>query len=269
MLPNLAISNIAWNKDEDNSVYELMQKYSCIGLEIAPTRTWTNIDNFSLDSAKAFKKIINARSIEIVAMQSLMFNYPELTFFETFEKNKNSTKFLKCIIDLASYIGNLSLVFGSPKNRLIGNMKRSIAEEIAINTFGAIGDYAFSKNVYFCLEPNPTVYGADFLTTTNEAVNFIKKVNSPGLWVNIDTGTIAINHEPVIETLNRALPYAKHIHISEPLLTEIKEIDFHSTIVQQVIKNGYKGWVSIEMKSGLNPSNISTVSNVLNLVQSL
>jgi sugar phosphate isomerase/epimerase len=84
-----------------------------------------------------------------------------------------------------------------------------------------LGDYAYSKNVNFCLEPNPKEYGTDFLNNTKETIEFIKKVNSPGLWLNIDAGTIALNNEPIEETIKYSIPYAKHIHISEPFLNEI------------------------------------------------
>ena len=38
----LAISNIAWNKSMDVSVYKIMKKYGFAGLEIAPTRIFQN-----------------------------------------------------------------------------------------------------------------------------------------------------------------------------------------------------------------------------------
>ena len=38
----IAISNIAWRKDEDGEVYSLMKKNGVFGLEIAPSRTWEN-----------------------------------------------------------------------------------------------------------------------------------------------------------------------------------------------------------------------------------
>ena len=36
----LAVSNIAWEPDEDEAVYTLMQKYGVTGVEIAPTKIW-------------------------------------------------------------------------------------------------------------------------------------------------------------------------------------------------------------------------------------
>ena len=39
----LSISNIGWAKENDTSVYNLMKKYGFHGLEIAPTRIFTEL----------------------------------------------------------------------------------------------------------------------------------------------------------------------------------------------------------------------------------
>ena len=39
----LAISNIAWHKEDDEAVYTAMQQAGFTGLEIAPTRIFTDL----------------------------------------------------------------------------------------------------------------------------------------------------------------------------------------------------------------------------------
>lgn len=262
----LSISNIAWAKEEDESIYKLMRQYAYSGIEISPDRIWSNPTEIKKEAALEFRKKIERRGLSIVAMQSLLFKHPELTIFESEKKNRDSIVFLKKIIDLASNLGNLSIIYGSPKNRIIGKLNKTQADEIAFNTFKELGDYSFSKNINFCLEPNPKNYGTNFLNTTKEVVEFVKKVNSPGLWVNIDAGTIALNNEPVVETLITSIPYAKHLHISEPFLKEITNIELHSLIIKTAHSYKYDGYISIEMKNDLNRSNIATIKNVFNLL---
>lgn len=262
----LSISNIAWTKEEDEAIYKLMRQYSYRGIEISPSRIWNNPTEIKKEAAFEFKKEIEKQGLNIVAMQSLLFKHPELTIFESEEKNHDSIVFLKKIIDLAHNLGNLSIVYGSPKNRIIGKFNKTRSDEIAFNTFKELGDYSFSKNVNFCLEPNPIGYGTNFLNTTKEVVELVKKVNSPGLWVNIDAGTIALNNEPVEKTLIAAIPYAKHLHLSEPFLKEITNMKLHSLIIKTARFYKYDGYISIEMKNDLNRSNITTIKNVFNLL---
>ncbi|NBK98115.1 MAG: DUF1967 domain-containing protein [Erysipelotrichia bacterium] len=51
--------------------------------------------------------------------------------------------YLKKIIDLAQKLDVKVLVFGSPKNRFIGNMDRNEAYQIAIEFFKELGDYEY------------------------------------------------------------------------------------------------------------------------------
>ena len=47
----LAISNIAWQKDEDETVYAAMQQAGFTGLELAPTRIFSEAPYENLTSA--------------------------------------------------------------------------------------------------------------------------------------------------------------------------------------------------------------------------
>lgn len=55
-MPNyqLAISNIAWQKDDDETVYAAMQQAGFTGLELAPTRIFSEAPYENLTSALLF-----------------------------------------------------------------------------------------------------------------------------------------------------------------------------------------------------------------------
>lgn len=264
-----SISNIAWQENEDEMTYELMNAFGYRGIEIAPSRIWKQPASASLESIHSFKLMMTDRGIKICAMQSLLYGHPELTLFQSKEKNYQTMHFLKKMIDLASLLECEAVVFGSPKNRLMSGMNSNDAEKIAVKSFKELGDYAFTKKIDFCLEPNPKEYGADFLTNTLETVEFVKKVQSPGLWLNIDAGTIALNDENLETILPIAIPFARHLHISEPFLGEISNVSLHSKLLKMVSELKYQYWISIEMRAGLNPSNITTLKNVFTVLSTV
>ena len=78
-----------------------------------------------------------------------------------------------------------------------------------------------------------------------------------------------MNHENYEQTLHDALPFAGHFHISEPMLELVsgtKDNSHHEIISSTLKKVQYEGWLSIEMKSGLNPSDIDSVSKGIKFV---
>ena len=110
-----------------------------------------------------------------------------------------------------------------------------------------IGRYAYERNVVFAVEPNPPIYGTNFLNTTVQAIQFVRKLNQSGIGINIDIGTMIYNREG-IELLEENMDLINHIHISEPNLVPIEIKDLHSQVAQSLRKCNYQNFISIEMK---------------------
>jgi len=272
-MPNrLAISNIAWTKNEDDSVYFLMQKYGFTGLEIAPSRTWDNPYEQTIASINIneFREKLQTYDLNVVAFQSLLFNKPDLTIFIDEETRQATLEHLKKNIVLASKLGAAALVFGSPKNRLVGDKDAQTIKEISLDFFGKLGNFSVENGVYFCMEPNPTIYGTDFICTTEEAIRFIREVNNPGLKLNIDLGTITANSEDIETILPQAIHYAGHFHISEPYLEKINlDQKKHERIREILTKEGYTGTISIEMKAPEETIRMQTIEETLKFVSAI
>lgn len=267
----LSISNIAWAETEDEQIFDVMRKYDFSGIEIAPSRTWENPYEQTNEELEKFKESMNKKNLEVTAFQSLLFGHPEMTVFTSEQSRRDTLEYLKKCIILGNRVGAKSLVFGSPKNRLIGNMPPDTVREISHAFFGELGDFASDKNISICIEANPTIYGGDFICTTQEAVEFVRELDHPNVKINIDLGTIIANSENVEETLKEALPYAHHFHISEPYLEPIKQIeDLHRGIARELNGFGYNRTVSIEMKAQeIGEARIKTVSSAIGFVSSI
>lgn len=264
----LSISNIAWEPSEDKKVFELIKKYAFSGIELAPPKLFKDSSNVSDKEIEEYLEYIKPYNFKFPAMQSLLFGKPELKIFD--ESRKETLEYLKKTIDLAQKLDVKVLVFGSPKNRFIGEMDREKAYNIAIEFFRELGEYAYSKDRYFCIEPNAKEYGCDFITNTDEAIELVRNVNSQGFRLHIDSAVMAMNNENIKESLIKTLPFIEHFHISEPFLELITNDKTNHQEFCKVLKDlKYDKWISIEMKNGVLDSNIESVDRSLKFVSEI
>jgi D-psicose/D-tagatose/L-ribulose 3-epimerase len=263
----IAISNIAWNPEAEQEVISLMGRYGVEGVEIAPTKIWPRPLEASATEVDGFSNTWRGRGHPIIALQSLLFGRPDLTLFDGEQDRAAMVDYLRGIISLAGRLGAGALVFGSPKNRIAGNRSIQEVNSIAARFFSEMAEWAVSCNTCFCLEPNPAEYGCDYVRTVAEALEVIRATNHPGLRLNLDTGIMTINGEPLAETIVEALPYIGHLHLSEPQLGVVGSgpVD-HERIAYFLRHNDYRGWVSIEMRSGSNASDSAAIETALSTV---
>lgn len=257
----LSISNIAWSENDDPEMYDFIKSNNYNGIEIAPTRIIENDPYNNLDEIQKFSRFLSDKyQLEISSMQSICFGRQERIFGTEDERNI-LLNYLKKSIDFASVIKCKNLVFGSPKNRIIGNNQ----EKIGYTFFEELGNYAQLNNTVFALEPNPIIYGTNFINTSQEAFNYIKEINIEGLRVNFDLGTFIQNQE-TLDSFEQNLPWINHIHISEPYLEVIKERKIHQDLINILINNKYDKYISIEMK---NSDSLESVKNTMLYIKNL
>ena len=254
----LSISNIAWSSENDQEMYAFL-KQERFDLEIAPTRIFLEDPYSDLNRASIFQKDLKSDfGLAIPSMQSICFGRSE-AIFGTEEERKAIFDYTKKAIDFASAINCGNLVFGSPKNRIIGENQMEIAYEF----FKELGEYAKSKNTVLSMEANPEIYGTNFITTTAQAFDFVKEIKDSGIMVNVDLGTV-INNEESLDTIEKNLNLVNHIHISEPYLERIIPRKIHGELAAMLHQNAYSNYVSIEMK---NQNNIELVKQTANYIK--
>ena len=113
----LSISNIAWDSMNDSQIYQLMRKYKFNGLEIAPTKIFSENPYEKLEEAKNWnKKLKKKYGFEICSMQAIWYGKQERLFGSS-EEREQLENYTKKAIDFAKIIECKNLVFGSPKNR--------------------------------------------------------------------------------------------------------------------------------------------------------
>jgi sugar phosphate isomerase/epimerase len=158
------------------------------------------------------------QGISLVGMQSLLFGTQGLNLFADSVIQQKMLNHLQAVSRIAARLGIPALVFGSPKNRDRQGLNDDLTLEIATDFFRRLGEVAQQEGVIFCLEPNPTCYGANFMTTSSEAASVVREVNHPAIKMQLDTGAITINQEDIHTILQRDADIIGHIHLSEPNL---------------------------------------------------
>lgn len=259
---NLAISNIAWNNEQNEEVFSLMQNYGFTGLEIAPTKIFPS-EPYSLkkDALEWADDLHKKQGFYVPSMQSIWYGRTE-KLFGSEEERKLLLEYTKKAIDFAASVGAKNLVFGCPKNRQIPD---GSDDTIAVSFFKETGDYAAHKGTCIGMEANPDIYGTNFVNTTVEAIDLIKRVCSDGFKLNLDVGTMIHNNEDV-SILQDCVSLINHVHISEPFLKKIEKRDLHKELFNFLRTENYDGFISIEM--GLQEQ-ISDIEHVLQYIKEL
>ena len=268
----LAVSSIAWRPEEDEAMRDVLADLGVRGVELSPDRLLDEHDQLSKARVAEQRSFWAARGISIVAVQGVLFRREFLRLFES-EENRNQTK--HCLMEMIVAIRHLGakvLMFGCPRNRRRGSLSNAEADRIAVPFFTDLAAFAHANDVVFCIEPNPEMYGADYLITTWEAYELARKVNHPGFGINVDTGAMIAASETG-DALAGFARLIRHVHISQPGLGPVADIDssVHGRLATALRQIRYTGWISVEMARTSNEelSNIERVISAVDRVKTV
>lgn len=239
----ISISNIGWEAKNDHAVYEMMKKYGFQGLEIAPTRIFSETPYEKSAEAGAWsEKLKRDYGFIVSSMQSIWYGREE-RLFGSQEERQVLFEYTKKAINFAEMIHCKNLVFGCPRNRMVSD---DADITVAIDFFRELGGCATSKGTVISMEANPPVYNTNYINNTISALELIKKVDSDGFKLNLDLGTMVYNEEGVSELIGN-VHLINHVHISEPGLQPIEKRTLHVELKEVLEDEGYDGFISIEM----------------------
>lgn len=255
----LSASNIGWNQSDDAMVMKSMVQMGFTGLEVAPTRLFPDKPYEKLEEAEELSAGIRSHAgLSICSVQSIWYGRKE-RIFGTSEERRALLDYSRQAASFAKAMAAGNLVFGNPKNRA---KTESFSEGEAEGFFSSLGEIGISEGVVFAIEPNPRIYGTDFLNTTKEAADFVRRLDCPAIRLNLDFGTLLENAE-TLEIVEDSLDIINHLHISEPNLMPIRRRPEHALLLNILRAGGYKGYVSIEMKAGPDAGEIISAMGYL------
>ncbi len=262
----ISVSNIAWKNDNIEKFFELLSTEKCQGVEIAPSKIWSDLSEIHEKDIINFKTLLQDYKLELVGFHSLLYNLNDLQLFKDKESRTKTKKYLFKLIDLCSSLGGKQLIFGSPKNRDTFNLDNDQIDEISSEFFRAIADYAKGKRVYFCIEPlgkNET----NFITSVKEGGELVKKINHPNFKLHVDTKAIFYTKEKPSDIFNSYDSIIQHIHISDQELKEPGTINKNHSEISNAIKSiNYKNFLSLEMRR-VEGDEINSIQRSLNFIK--
>ena len=247
MIAGLAISNIAWPPGELMAAAAIARQLGLDGIELAPHNLFGRWDVSDAEVIEVRTRLAD-HGLVCPALQGILFGAPSTFLFGSDEEREALASQLAKVARIAALLGASACVFGAPRNRDPGDTEPEAAWETARRFFAKIGPVFADLGTSLAIEANARTYGCRFLVTTSEAIEFVRAVDSPGIRLQIDTGTIFLEgeHPSVIEA---AAPLAAHAHVSQPQLSPIGTdgIDHHDTAAA-LKRSGYGGFLSIEMR---------------------
>jgi sugar phosphate isomerase/epimerase len=150
-------------------------------------------------------------------------------------------------------LGATRLVFGSPKNRDRSGLTDQEALDVAIPFFRRLGDIAAPHGVMICLEPNPSYYGANFMTTSAETAHVVEQIAHPVIKMQLDTGALTINGEDAPSVVKNWAHLIGHVHASEQDLLPLGDgLTDHAKVYETLLQHLPNHVVSIEMLATKN-----------------
>lgn len=260
----LAISNIAWDAAEDEAIAKLLQRFGIDAIDVAPGKYFPEPANATEEDIALVKKLWLERGIEITGMQALLFGTTGLNVFGAIESQEAMLQHLSAVCRIANGLGAKQLVFGSPKNRDRAGLTDQETMDMAVSFFRRLGDIAQSYGVVICLEPNPTCYGANFMTTSLETAQVVRQIAHPAIRMQLDTGALTINGEDSFAILQDCKSLISHVHASEPDLLPLGDgVTDHAKVIvglKQYLPNHV---VSIEMLATKNEAHEVSIERAL------
>ena len=246
----ISISNIAWEPNEDVTIAALLRRCGIDAIDIAPGKYFPSPLDTRPEEVQRVREWWAQHGIEIVGMQALLFGTTGLNVFGPPDVQQAMLTHLDAVCRIAGQLGAPWLVFGSPKNRDRSSLTDNEAHASAVSFFGRLGDIAQKYGVVVCLEPNPTCYGANFMTNSAETARVVEAVAHPAIRMQLDTGAVAINRESISEVLADHAHLIGHVHLSDPDLAPLGDQDVDHTGFHAAISRALPHHLgSIEMRA--------------------
>jgi sugar phosphate isomerase/epimerase len=243
----LAISNLAIPIEAPLEVLADLRDIGLRGLEIAPTRiaSWEALTPSILaDYARQISDI----GLEVSSLQALLFGTTNLQLLGEETAFDAMSDHLLRVSEIGAGLGAAVGVFGSPRNRLRGDLSLEAAWDLGRERLTKLAEVVGRAGFTLGLEPVPPAYGGDFLIHPAEIIRMVEEVNHPGLGMHLDTGCALLGGDDIAVAIETAGSRLAHFQIAEPKLGGFDAPQSHHAAAAAALRAlGYTRWGAIEM----------------------
>jgi len=243
----LAVSNLALPFAISSRDLVDLRALGVSGVEVAPTKLapWNELTSMLLGGYRA--KLFGV-GLEVSSLQALLFGTEGLQLLGDRAAFEAMAAHLCRVGEIGVALGASIGVFGSPRNRLRGQLSAQEAWKIGRERLRTLAEVVGGVGFALGLEPVPPFYGGDFLTHAEDVVRMVHEVDHAALRVHLDTGCVMLGDDAIAEAVATSGPLLGHFHIAEPNLGPFRQpVCDHERAASALRSNGYKKWVVIEM----------------------
>jgi len=208
-------------------------------------------DAMAIDEATCRKAGETAQShgLDVVGLHWLLAWTRGLHLTSPDEATRQRTAdFVKTLAQSCAAMGGRVLVWGSPKQRSIGEAQsQQEAAEYAVAVLRDICETAGPLGVTVALEPlGPKE--TNFLNTADEAAELIEGVDHPACQLHLDVKAMSSESKPIPQIIETHAHHLAHFHANDPNLRGpgFGEVDFEP-IMAMLRKQRYNGAISVEV----------------------
>ena len=252
----LSVTNLAFPRGDVLKFAPQLVQSGITAVEIAPTMLWPNAPNVNSE-VREFASRAQDLGLQVSAIQSLLYGHTE---FQLFDRTSwpSFRNHIRGMLRVAKELGAQVAVFGSPKNRIRGNIPESDAHVIAADFFHSIIPYLEEMGIVLTLEPNAPAYGADYLVYYRDVIELVELVDSSYIQPQLDTGCLDMVNDDSVRGIFQRSP--AHVHVSAAGLAAPPAGVDHLAISNALHQSGYVGWVTLEMLQQAADSAMTTLS---------
>jgi sugar phosphate isomerase/epimerase len=233
----LALSNFAWDSDENESIFK---KLSSIGIEniegvLTKINNWDALEESELVK---YKELLNRHGIKIESIQSIFYGVScnDLSDYKTIDHYRKLIKYCN-VLDVKV------MVLGSPSlrknvNGWYDNLSSILKE---------VDNMLDNTGVELSIEPNTKSYGGYYFHTVQEIVDFIVRNDFKNIKTMVDTHNVKLEGLNPLNETKKHIDYINHIHVSEPNLKTLSDFEFHKEFSQLLKSFNYNGIITYEV----------------------
>ena len=236
----------SWKLDD---VFRFVRSVGYEGVELAPFTLADDVREIGSSERERIREEAARAEVEIVGLHWLLVKPagPHIAPADDEERRIRTRDYLLALVDFCADLGGEICVFGSPKQRGVPpGVSRKDHMELVAGTFKQVMPRAEEKGVVIAFEPLAPDEN-DFASTKDEAVELVRKVNSPSFKLHLDMKAMCSEEHSPSEIVRESKGLLAHFHANDENRRGpgMGETDFRP-VAAALKEIGYDGWVSVE-----------------------
>ncbi len=246
--PRLALCNELFRANLEGAI-AAGAEFGYDGLELAPFTLADSARDLSAAQRTKIRQRIERAGLATAGLHWLLARTKGLHLTSPDRQVRRRTaEYLGVLAELCAALGGKVLVFGSPKQRNLGQgVSREQGYDYAAEVIELLLPTLERTDTVLALEPlSPRA--TNFMTTAAEAVQLIERIGSPRCRLNLDCLAMSSEQRPAPELIRGNARWLAHFHANDPngQGPGFGTLDFVPILAALAAIN-YTGWVSVEV----------------------